>query len=149
MDGFINLFAAPLGFILEFLYKFIQNYGLSIMVLTFIVKLVLYPLYLKQIKSTAKLGDIRPQMQDIQRKYANDKNLMNQKMSELYKDEKINPAAGCLPMVIQMPIIFGLFALLRNPISIFEGNKEMLFATHEAFLWIEDLSQPDRWILPI
>ncbi len=149
MQGFINLFAAPLGFILEFLYGFIQNYGLSIMALTAVVKIALYPLYLKQIKSTASLGDIRPQMQDIQRKYAHDKATMNQKMSELYKEEKINPMAGCLPMIIQMPIIFGLFTLLRDPASIFEGNEEMIFATHESFLWIENLSQPDTWILPI
>ncbi len=149
MDGFINLFAAPLGYILEFLYGLIGNYGLSIMALTFIVKAALYPLYLKQIKSTAKMGDFRPQMQDIQRKYAHDKTLMNQKMSELYKEEGINPAAGCLPILIQMPIIFGLFSLLRDPKAVFEGNEEMIFASHESFLWVADLSQPDIWILPI
>ncbi len=149
MEGFINLFAAPLGFILEFLYGLIGNYGLSIMALTFIVKAALYPLYLKQIKSTARLGDVRPQMQDIQRKYAHDRTLMNQKMSELYKEEKISPAAGCLPLLIQMPIIFGLFTLLRDPIAIFPGSEEMLFASHESFLWISDLSHPDKWILPI
>ncbi len=149
MEGFINLFATPLGYLLEFLYGFIQNYGLTIMALTFVVKAVLYPLYLKQILSTAKLGDIRPKMQEIQRKYANDKQLMNQKMADLYKEEKVNPAAGCLPVIIQMPIIFGLFTLLRDPTAIFPDNVEMLFATHESFLWISDLSQPDPWILPV
>ena len=67
---------------------------------------------------------------------------------KLYKEEHFNPMGGCLPMLIQMPIIMGLFALLRNPMQYINGDG-MLFAVHESFLWIMDLSQPDKWILPL
>ena len=69
-------------------------------------------------------------------------------MAELYKEEKFNPMGGCLPMLIQMPIIMGLFALLRNPLW-YMADDSMIFAFHESFMWIKDLSQPDPWILPI
>ena len=68
--------------------------------------------------------------------------------TELYKEEGFNPMSGCLPMIVQMIIIMGLFALLRNPM-IFISDESMYFAIHEPFLWIKDLSQPDLWILPI
>ena len=87
-------------------------------------------------------------MMELQKKYANDKETLNQRMSELYKEEGFSPMGGCLPMLIQMPIIMGLFSLLRNPMM-YITNDNMLFAIHEPFLWIKDLSQPDLWILPI
>ena len=86
--------------------------------------------------------------EQIQRKYANDKEILNIKMMELYKEEKFNPMKGCLPLLIQLPIIWGLFGLLRNPMKYISGDG-MLTAIHESFLWIPDLSQPDPWILPI
>jgi YidC/Oxa1 family membrane protein insertase len=70
-------------------------------------------------------------------------------MADLYREEGINPMGGCLPMLIQMPIIFGLFALLRNPLFYMGSSESMMFAVHESFLWMTDLSQPDKWILPI
>ena len=88
-------------------------------------------------------------MQEIQRKYANDKEMLNAKMAELYKEENFSPAGGCLPMIVQMIVIFGLFALLRNPIQYLGSSSEMLFAVHSNFLWMTDLAQPDKWILPI
>jgi len=94
------------------------------------------------------MQDLQPKMAAIQKKYANDKEMMNQKMQELYQEEKFNPMLGCLPMLIQFPIIIGLFALLRNPIGYID-NSSMIMAVHESFLWIPDLSQPDSWILPI
>ena len=93
------------------------------------------------------MSQLSPKMKAIQQKYANDKQMLNVKMSEFYKEEKFNPAAGCLPMIIQMPIIFGVFALLRQPLLYM--NSDMLFAVHESFLWIVDLTQPDKWVLPI
>lgn len=68
-------------------------------------------------------------------------------MQELYKEEGFNPMGGCLPMVVQMIIIMGLFALLRNPMT-YISSEEMYFAIHENFLWIRDLSQPDLWAAP-
>lgn len=148
MNAIIGFVAEPLGLLLSFLYSFIQNYGITLIVFTFIVKACLFPLYADQIKHSTRMADVQPKMKALQNKYANDKETLNIKMMELYKEEKFNPMRGCLPMLIQMPIIFGLFALLRNPTVFIESN-EMLMAVHEAFLWIPDLSQPDPWILPI
>ncbi|QHI73937.1 membrane protein insertase YidC [Aminipila terrae] len=143
--GFI---AVPLGWLLSFIYSLLNDYGITLIIFTILVKGCLYPLYAAQIKSTAGMADIQPKIQALQRKYANDKETLNIKMMELYKEEKFNPMGGCLPMVIQMPIIFGLFALLRNPMA-YISSDSMLLAIHESFLWIMDLSQPDLWILPI
>ena len=148
MYTILGVIAKPLGWFLNLLYGFIDNYGITVIVFTLIVKLCLYPLYIKQTKSTAKMSEIQPKMQALQRKYANDKETLNIKMAELYKEEKFNPMGGCLPMLIQMPIIMGLFALLRNPMR-YISSDNMIFAFHESFLWINDLSQPDPWILPI
>ena len=144
----MGVVAGPLGWLLSFLYDFIQNYGITLILFTLIVRLCLYPLYAKQIKSTAGMAAIQPKMKEIQNRYAHDKEMLNMKMMELYKEEKFNPMGGCLPMLIQMPIIFGLFALLRNPLM-YMKDPQMILAVHEAFLWVSDLAQPDKWILPI
>lgn len=148
MYTILGVIAKPLGWLLSLLYGLIGDYGIAIIIFTIVVKLCLYPLYIKQTKSMAKMSEVQPKMQALQRKYANDKETLNIKMAELYKEEKFNPMGGCLPMVIQMPIIMGLFALLRNPMA-YMSNDNMLFAVHDKFLWIMDLSQPDKWILPI
>lgn len=144
----MGIIAKPLSFLLTGLYDLIGNYGLSIVVLTIIVKLCLYPVYAKQIKSTMKMSEFQPKIQEIQQKYAKDKALMNEKINELYKKEGASMYGGCLPMIVQMFIIMGLFALLRTPMQYITSDN-MLFATHESFLWIKDLAQPDKWILPI
>ena len=148
MYTILGVIAKPLGMLLDLLYGFIGNYGICIIIFTVVVKVCLYPLYIKQIKSTAKMSDLQPKMQAIQKQYANDQQTMNIKMQELYKEEKFNPMGGCLPMLIQMPIIMGLFALLRNPMR-YITDENMIFAFHESFIWIRDLAQPDPWILPI
>jgi YidC/Oxa1 family membrane protein insertase len=147
MNAIIGAIAQPIGWILSFIYGLVGNYGVAIVIFTLLVKLCLFPLYSKQIRSTAKMSQLSPKMKAIQQKYANDKQMLNIKMSEFYKEEKFNPAAGCLPMLIQMPIIFGVFALLRQPLLYM--NSDMLYAVHESFMWIVDLSQPDKWVLPI
>ena len=149
MYTILGVIAKPLGWLLSFLYGFINNYGITIIIFTIIVKMCLYPLYIKQTKSMARMSEVQPKMLALQRKYANDKETLNIKMAELYKEEKFNPMGGCLPMLIQMPIIMGLFALLRQPMEYMTNDDTMLFAVHEEFLWIMDLSQPDKWILPI
>ena len=148
MYTILGIIAKPMGLLLDLLYGFIGNYGVSIIIFTVFVKLCLYPLYIKQTKSTAMMSEMQPKIKAIQNKYANDQEMMNIKMQELYKEEKFNPMGGCLPMLIQMPIIMGLFALLRNPMR-YITKDSMIFAFHEPFLWIKDLSQPDPWILPI
>ncbi len=144
----MGLIAKPLSFLLTWLYDVIGDYGLAIVALTIIVKLCLYPVYAKQTKSTMKMSEFQPKIKEIQQKYANDKALMNEKLNELYKSEGASMYGGCLPMIVQMVVIMGLFALLRDPMN-YLSSDTMLFATHESFLWIKDLAQPDKWILPI
>lgn len=143
-----GIIAQPLAWLMTQLYGLVGNYGITLVILTTIVKLALYPVYKKQIMSTAGMTEMQPKMQELQRKYANDKEKLNEKMAELYKEEGFNPMGGCLPMIVQMIIIMGLFALLRNPMT-YVSSDTMYFAIHEGFLWIKDLSQPDLWILPI
>ena len=144
----MGIIARPLGYLLLLIYNLIGNYGISLLVLTAIVRCILFPLYVRQIKSTANMQELQPKMQELQQKYANDQEKLNAEMQKLYKEENFNPMGGCLPMLIQFPIIMGLFALLRNPL-LYMADEKMWFAVHESFLWIPDLAQPDKWILPV
>ena len=144
----MGIIAKPLGWLMTWLYGIIGNYALVIIIITAVVKFLLYPVYKNQILTTANMADMQPKIQEIQRKYANDKETMNQKLAEFYQEENYNPAKGCMPMVIQMVVIMALFAVLRNPMT-YISSEEMYFAIHESFLWIKDLSQPDLWILPL
>ena len=144
----MGIIAKPIGYLLTLIYKLVGNYGISLIILTVIVKLVLYPLYAKQIKSTADMSEMSEKSKEIQQRYANDKERMNEEMQKLYAESGFNPMSGCLPMLIQFPIIMGLFALLRNPMK-YMPDEIMMFANHEEFLWIKDLAQPDLWILPL
>ena len=144
----MGVLASPLGYLLSWLYDLVGNYGISVIILTLIIKLALYPFYAKQIKSMTKMTALQPKMNEIQQKYGKDKALMNQKMAEFYKEEGVNMYGGCLPMLIQMIVVMGLFTLFRNPMN-YIGSDKMLLAIHESFLWINDLAQPDKWILPI
>jgi YidC/Oxa1 family membrane protein insertase len=146
--GFI---ARPLGYLLAGIYGFVGNYGLTLIIFTVIVRLCLFPLYVNQTRHTMKMGGVQPRIKEIQKKYAHDKEEMNKQMMAIYKEENFNPAKGCLPMLIQMPIILGLFTLLRNPMTYLPKGDlaTMIFSVHESFFWIKDLSHPDLWILPI
>ncbi len=144
--GFI---AKPIGYLLALIYKLVGNYGISLIILTVIVKTVLYPLYAKQIKSSANMSEMSDKAKEIQKRYANDRDKQNEEMQKLYAEAGFNPMSGCLPMLIQFPIIMGLFALLRNPMKYMPDDPSLMFANHESFLWIKDLAQPDLWILPI
>lgn len=144
----MRFLATPLGYLLTLLYDLIGNYGLSLIILTVVIKIALYPVYAKSIKSTMRMSELQPKMQELQQKYGRDQQLYNEKLTQLYKDEGVSMYGGCLPMVVQMIVIMGLFALLRNPMAYIQTD-EMLFAIHESFLWIPDLAQPDKWILPI
>ena len=145
----MGIVAKPIGYLLALIYRLVGNYGISLIILTVIVKLVLYPMYAKQIKSTANMSDMSEKAKEIQNRYANDKEKMNEEMQKLYAETGFNPMSGCLPMLIQFPIIMGLFALLRNPMKYMPDDPTLMFANHESFLWIKDLAQPDLWILPI
>ncbi|MBR3147145.1 MAG: membrane protein insertase YidC [Eubacterium sp.] len=148
MEFVLSMIARPLAFLLQLLYSLIGNYGISLIVLTTVIKLAMYPSYKAQMMSTMGMQDLQPKVREIQNRYANDRQMMNQKMQELYQQEGVSPTAGCLPMIVQMVVIMGLFTLLRDPVR-FMSSEKMVFAIHESFLWIEDLAQPDPWILPI
>ncbi len=142
----MGIFARPLGYLLNLIYQLVGDYGISLIILTVLVKCCLFPLYKSQIKSTAGMSDMAEKQKEIQEKYAGDRQKQNEAMQKLYEETGVNPMKGCLPMLIQFPIIMGLFALLRNPI-LYMPN--MIIAAHESFLWIPDLAQPDPWILPL
>ena len=146
--GIFGFIATPLSYLLSGLYSMVSNYGITLLLFTLIVRLVLFPLYASQIKGQIKMSKIQPRMKEIQKKYANDRNEQNIQMQKLYKEEGYHPMRGCLPMIIQFPILIGLFYLLRNPTTYIHSDR-MILAVHESFLWIPDLSQADPWILPI
>lgn len=137
----------PLGALLRLIYQVVGNYGLSIIIFTILVKLALIPLTIKQTKSMKKLQDVQPKIKEIQEKYKNDAETMNRKVMEIYKEENINPFGGCLPLLIQFPIIIGLFNVLRDPLS-FGFTQEII---EVGFLWIPSLSTPEPfpYILPL
>ena len=144
----LSIFAKPLAILLFWLYDLVGNYGIAIIIFTVIVRTILFPLYNSQMKQSAMMSDMQPRMQQIQKECGSDKEKYNQRIMEFYQQEGINPAKGCLPLVIQMPILFGLFAVLRNPLM-YISDADKILSIHESFLWIPDLSQPDKWILPI
>ena len=118
----------------------IPNYGLAIIIMTIIVKVILYPLTAKQIASTTAMMELQPKMKAVQERYKNDKVLLNQKMAELYKEQGINPLAGCLPLLVQMPIMIGIFY----------GIRDFEYVGPNSFLWMQNISLPDPYyILPV
>ncbi len=131
-----------LGFILSFIVSIVGDYGWAIIVFTILVRLCLLPLMVKQIKSTKAMQDIQPKMLEIQEKYKNKPEKQQEELMKLYKDAKINPMAGCLPLLIQLPILMGLFALLRDPVAhgVFASKAAYLAADH-GFLWIDSISR--------
>lgn len=124
-----DFIAKILGQLLYFIYNTIafHNYGLSLVLFTVIIKLALLPLTIKQLKSTQKMQDIQPELQKIQQRYKNDKEKLNQEMMKLYQEKGVNPAGGCLPMLVQLPILFALFYVIRKPLTyMFGWTKELL-----------------------
>ena len=121
--------------LMNFLYRFIPNYGVAIIILTILTKVVLWPLGSKSYKSMSEMKKIQPLMKEIREKYKNDKKKMNEEVMGLYRTYKINPLGGCLPMVVQIPVFFALYRMLYQSIELRHAP---------FFLWINDLSAPDR-----
>ncbi|WP_456411798.1 YidC/Oxa1 family membrane protein insertase [Oceanithermus sp.] len=148
VEGFYNLpglfkpniwgqLSLGLLYIMELAYKYTGNWGLAILLLTVFVRLLLWPLMHQQFKSMAEMNKLKPLMDEINKKYKDDPEKKNEALMELYREHKINPAAGCLPMFIQMPILFMMWRVIAN------------YEFDQGFLWIPDLSLPDPYyILP-
>lgn len=109
--------------VLRLIQSFAVDWGLSIIILVLIVRLLLTPLMLKSTKSTARMQVLQPKLQEIQDRYADDPQRMNEEMQRFYSENKFSPLGGCLPLLIQMPILFALFTLLQNLPTYFEGNS--------------------------
>jgi len=134
--AFMDTFAKFLLRILNFFYhNIIPNYGLAIIFLTIVVRLAMYPLTLKSMKSMKKMQLLGPQMEELKTKYGEDQQELNKKMMEMYKERGVNPLGGCLPMLLQMPIFIALYRMLMKAYEL-RGAP--------FFLWMDDLSQPDR-----
>ncbi|MGN1302945.1 MAG: YidC/Oxa1 family membrane protein insertase [Clostridia bacterium] len=113
MGAISNLF----GYILNFIYKFVQNYGVSIILFSILLKLILLPLSIKQQKTMKKTAKIQVKVKELQEKYKNDQMKMNQEMMDLYKKENMSPFSGCLTSIIQIVLLFAMFGLVRNPLT--------------------------------
>jgi YidC/Oxa1 family membrane protein insertase len=133
--GWTDIIAKPLLYLLRFFDRYTHNYGIAIILLTIMVKILFWPLTHKSYKSMKEMQKLQPRMAKIREKYKGDKEQMNKEMMALYKTYKVNPMSGCLPMVIQIPVFFALYRILGSAIEL----------RHAPFmLWINDLSAPDR-----
>jgi YidC/Oxa1 family membrane protein insertase len=133
--GWFDIIAKPLLVALRFFNKYLSNYGLSIILLTILIKILFWPLTRKSYQSMKEMRKLQPMMAKIREKYKNNKQEMNKQLMGLYKTYKINPMGGCLPMIIQMPVFFAFYRILPNSIEL----------RHAPFiLWINDLSAPER-----
>ncbi len=139
------MIAGTLGKLLGLIFSVVHSYGWSIVIFTIIVKVLLIPLSISQVKSTKAMSEIQPKVKELQERYKNDKETLNIKTMELYKQHSVNPLGGCLPLLIQLPILFGLFAVLREPAThVFGGNEALAnAATGVQFLWMKNLAEPD------
>lgn len=129
-EGFYNLTAA-VGF---------ANYGIAIILMTILVKALMYPLTAKQVRSMKAMQELQPALKKLQKDYKNNPQLLQQKMAELYKESGVNPLAGCLPLLIQMPILMGVYYCLYG----------YTYSGDPTFLWLTSLSDTDPlYVLPI
>lgn len=132
--GWFEFFEVPIFKLLDWLFKQVGNFGVAIMLLTLIIRGLMFPIAQRQFHSMAQMRLVQPKMKALQERYKDDKQRQQQELMKLYKDEKINPLAGCLPIVIQIPIFYALYKVLMLTIEM----------RHQPFaLWIKDLSAPD------
>ena len=148
--GFFGSLFEPIenimAFILGVLYRLTESlgfgsYGLAIILLTVLIKVLLYPLTVKQLNSMQAMQKIQPELKKLQEKYKDKPQMLQQKMMEIYQKEGVNPMAGCLPLLIQMPILMAMYYALYN----FDYG-----AVAPSFLWLPSLSEPDPiYVLPL
>lgn len=139
--GWFGVLSRPMLWLLVQIFGFVQNYGLAIILITFIIKLLTYPLTHKSFASQQEMKKLQPKIKEIQQKFGHDRTLLGQKQMELYRTHGINPVAGCLPLLIQLPIWFAFFQMLRNSVELFD---------QPFYWWIVDLTRPDQYyVLPV
>ena len=133
--GWFTVLAKPLLVVLRWFYSYTHNYGVAIILLTLIIKIIFWPLTHKSYTSMQKMKKVQPKIQQIREKYKDDREKLNQELMQIYKTHKVNPMGGCLPMALQIPVFFALYRMLNSAIEL----------RHQPFiLWIHDLTAPDR-----
>jgi YidC/Oxa1 family membrane protein insertase len=132
--GWFYFITKPLFYLIDFIFHFVGNFGVAILIVTVIVKLVFFPLANKSYLSMAKMKAVQPQMEEIKKRYADDKAKQQKEFMELYQREGINPVAGCLPIAVQIPVFFALYKVIFITIEMRQAP---------FFGWIQDLSAPD------
>lgn len=140
-DGLRDL----LGSVLAFFYGLVPNFGVAIILLTIAISLLLFPLTLKQTRSMRAMSEIQPQVKALQAKHKDDRETLYAELQALYKERGVNPAAGCLPMLLQMPIWFALFQVLREPAKFVSDGTDLdaaLTAGKTGFLSMDLISSP-------
>jgi YidC/Oxa1 family membrane protein insertase len=137
--GFFDMLARPLLSVLKFCYNnLVKNYGIAIILLTVFIKILFWPLTHKSYKSMRDMQKLQPEMQRLREKYKTDKERMNREIMELYRNNRVNPMGGCLPMFVQIPVFFALYKVLLGSIAL----------RHEPFMfWIQDLSAKDPYYI--
>ncbi len=147
--GWFDIIAKPLVKVLNFFYRFVGNYGIAIILLTLVIKIIFWPLSHKSYKSMEKMKKIQPLLKKIKEQYKDDREKMNQELMRLYKTYKINPAGGCLPMLLQIPVFIGLYEALLGATEL----RHAPFISHIPFtniIWLADLSAKDPlYISPV
>ncbi|MFZ2445956.1 MAG: membrane protein insertase YidC [Syntrophobacteraceae bacterium] len=133
--GWFSILAKPLLVMLKWFYGLTHNYGIAIILLTIIIKIVFWPLTQKSYTSMQKMKKVQPKIAQIREKYKNDREKLNQELMMVYKTHKVNPMGGCLPMALQIPVFFALYRMLNAAVDL----------RHQPFtLWMNDLTAPDR-----
>jgi YidC/Oxa1 family membrane protein insertase len=135
--GIFDFFGQMILQTLEFVQRLVKNWGLAIIILSVLVFLVLFPLTLKQMRSMKEMQILAPKVEELRAKYKDNPQKLNQETLALYREHKVNPLGGCLPMLLQMPILFALYQVLMRSVALRGAN----------FLWIKDLSMPDRLLI--
>jgi len=147
--GFLDIIAKPLVKILNFFNTYVHNFGIAIILLTVVIKIVFWPLSYKSFKSMEQMKKIQPMMKKLKEQYKDDKQKMNQELMRLYKTYKVNPAGGCLPMLLQIPVFIGLYEALLGSIQL----RHATFISNVPFtdiVWLADLAAKDPlYVTPV
>jgi YidC/Oxa1 family membrane protein insertase len=139
--GWLTILAYPIFILLNWINKLVINWGVSIILLTILIKLVFYPLSAAGYKSMAKMRKLAPRLQNLKERYGDDRQKLHEGMMKIYQEEKINPMGGCLPILVQIPVFIALYWVLMGAVEL----RQAPFA-----LWIQDLSKPDPYyVLPV
>jgi len=137
----LGFLARPMLWVLKYSYQLIPNWGIAIIILTIIIKALLYPLTKQSFTSMQKMKDLKPKMDQLKEKYGEDKQELNRQLMEMYKREKVNPMGGCLPMLLQMPVYIALYKMLQSSVELYNAPF--------IPVWLDDLALPDPYyVLP-